>query len=240
MQPKGEESGQLRDVTYRAIRRAILDGYFYPGQHLVERHIGEELNLSKTPVREALTRLEEEGLVESSPYRGFFIRIFEEQDVREIYELRELYEGACARMAAAGDGHFEVARRLLALNQAARVAHSKGDIDEVHQQFAKFDDVLFRQTTNTMLREQIDRMRVQIHLSGILTNQIPGRVVLSLDEHGRIIEAISAGEAADAEARMREHVGSLLASEAGRRNSLQRTQRRLVRERAPTPRGGVE
>jgi DNA-binding GntR family transcriptional regulator len=210
-------TGQKADEVYHNLRRAILEGRYLPAQHLVEQAIADSLKTSKTPVREALARLREDGLVESFKFRGYFIKTLSADDLEEIYELRELYEGACVRAAAESDGHDEVALRLAEANQAAARAFEDGDVDVVYECFARFDDILFDQTQNRRLREEVERIGTLILLGGALTNQIPGRIQKSIGQHEAIIDAVAAGAAEEAEALTRAHIRSLLEDELARR-----------------------
>ncbi len=202
--------GHLGEATYEAIRKRILSGGFYPAQHLVEAALTEELDTSKTPVREALARLEEEGLVEWFPYRGYFVRALSQEDIREIYELRELFEGACARVCAESSNNSEIAGMLRSENDAAARAFAETRMDLVHTHFARFDEIVFGQTRKKRLREYVDRILDLVTLSGIITNWIPGRIEHSLDEHRDIIAAIAAGDVVGAEEATRRHIRSLL------------------------------
>ncbi len=88
------------DSAYRGIRRAIVEGRYAPGTRLVEQALSEELCLSRTPVREALRRLEVEGLVASRRHRGMVVAAVTEEDVRDLYELRARLEAYAAELAA--------------------------------------------------------------------------------------------------------------------------------------------
>jgi DNA-binding GntR family transcriptional regulator len=87
-------------TAYEQIRRAIVEGRYRPGQRLIEQRIGEEFALSRTPVREALRRLEAEGLVESIPNRGAVVRDVSLEDVSDLYGLRARLEAYGAELAA--------------------------------------------------------------------------------------------------------------------------------------------
>jgi DNA-binding GntR family transcriptional regulator len=86
--------------VYEQIRQAIVEGHYSPGQRLIEQRIAEELSLSRTPVREALHRLEAEGLVQSEPNRGAVVRALSVDDIADIYGLRARLEGYAAELAA--------------------------------------------------------------------------------------------------------------------------------------------
>ena len=91
---------KVTDWVYEEVRQAIIDLRLQPGEPLREATMAEQLGVSKTPVREALTRLEQEGLVETTSFKGAVVSGYSPQDLQEIYELRELLEGAAARAAA--------------------------------------------------------------------------------------------------------------------------------------------
>ena len=86
--------------VYNHIRDGILAGTFAKGDELKEKNIGDELGVSRTPVREALRQLELEGLVSIIPNKGAFVEGVSTDDIRDIYEIRALLEGLCARWAA--------------------------------------------------------------------------------------------------------------------------------------------
>lgn len=211
---------QARARAYQSLKRSILEGRYRPAQHLVEQAIAASLQVSKTPVREALSRLEQEGLVESFPHRGFFVKEFSDRDVREIYELREIYERPCARLAAQQPNHRELADQLDKLNRAAAAALAAGRIDDVHRHFAAYDELIFAQSDNRRLQEEISRIRARIHLSGVATNRIPGRIETSLRQHDQIIAAIAVGDPAAAEESTGAHIRSLMDDELSYRNHL--------------------
>ena len=213
--------GQSREVAYSFVKDALLSGRYQPAQHLIENLIADQLGVSKTPVREALTRLEQEGLVDWFPNRGFFVCEYTEQDVQDIYGLREIFEAACVRFAAEQTDHAVTASQLQDENEQARAALSAGDLDGVHRHFSRFDGIIFERHENQLLKKEIATIQTRIILSGVLTNRIPGRIERSLEEHEGIIEPLAAGAAAAAEDAMRDHVRSLLGDELDYRRAGQ-------------------
>jgi DNA-binding GntR family transcriptional regulator len=203
----------VREKVYGAIREAIITGTYRPAQRLVEAEVASRLGVSKTPVREALYRLEQEGLVESARNRGFSVRVITSAEVREVYELRELYEGACARAAASSPEHVAIAGELFSLNSQASEALARDDVVEVHRLFSRFDDLIFTQSPNRMLRDQVERISVLIGINGTVSNYIPGRIRRSVSEHMAIVSAIRDGNPAEAETCTRDHIRSLLADQ---------------------------
>jgi DNA-binding GntR family transcriptional regulator len=86
--------------AYKRIRRAIVEGRYHPGQRLIEKNLGEEFEVSRTPVREALRELEAEGLVVSLPNKGSVVRPLSAQDIYDIYDLRGRLESLAGERAA--------------------------------------------------------------------------------------------------------------------------------------------
>ena len=91
---------QVREAVYRHLKDLLLSGRFSPGERLSEPLLAQELGVSRTPVREALMRLAEEGLVELVPGKGARVRVFAPEEVEEVYGVRALLEGEAAREAA--------------------------------------------------------------------------------------------------------------------------------------------
>ena len=96
----GVEHRQLKDSVYLKLRQEIVSGKLPPGYLLREAELAARFGVSKTPLREAFVRLEKDGFVEIAPYRSAVVGGYSRQDLREIYEVRELLEGLCAREAA--------------------------------------------------------------------------------------------------------------------------------------------
>ncbi|MBM4467868.1 MAG: GntR family transcriptional regulator, partial [Chloroflexi bacterium] len=92
-----QEVRVLADWVTASLREAVLNGYFEPGEKLDQDLIAEELRVSRTPVREALKRLESEGFIEVRPHHGAFIAEVSPQDIREVYEIRRLLEAEIVR-----------------------------------------------------------------------------------------------------------------------------------------------
>jgi len=152
--------------------------------------------------------LEQEGLVETTSFKGAIVAGYSRQDLLEIYELRELLENAAARAAAASmsdedrarlDRISRESRRLRRANEGARLAAL----------VSEFDDVLFDQVHNTRIRALIENLRAHLTRIGHLTEGIPGRIEASVDEHEKIVKAITARDQDLAEQYMGDHIRSV-------------------------------
>lgn len=208
---------QLKDAVYQQLQSEIVSGALPPGTLLREAGLSARLNVSKTPLRDALVRLQKDGFVEISPYRSAVVSGYSRTDLREIYELRELIEGACARQAAQyieTDALAELAQ--VVRNSAACVrdgAVIPGREAELAETLDQFDAIMYAHARNSRLEGILDNLRNHITRIGQLTARIPGRLVKSVDEHQGIYEAIVRRDGASAEDLMRRHIFSVMADQ---------------------------
>ena len=212
--PTGVFSGRhdrrkVTDWVYEEVRRAIIDLRLQPGEPLREAVMADQLGVSKTPVREALARLEQEGLVETTSFKGAVVSGYSPEDLLEIYELRELLEGAAARAASAAISD-EMLERLEALVASSRELRDRGDLDELADLLSEFDAIVYEQVSNQRIRALIENMKAHLARIGRLTTGIPGRIEASVEEHARIVDAIRDRDADEAERLMRVHIRSVL------------------------------
>lgn len=215
----GHEHLQLKDRVYQYLRKAIIDGDFEIGTALRELDLSSLLGVSKTPVREAFVRLQSERFVELIPYRGAVVAGYSRQDLREIYEVRELVEGRCAARAALSDD--DELRRALQHNvretrKAVKTAKSgkSGDViskdADVITLFEDFDRLLYAQSNNKWITDIIADLEGHQRRVGRPTAAIPGRIQRSAKEHEQICDAIVRRDPTAAETLMRSHVLSVM------------------------------
>jgi len=203
---------KVTDWVYEEIRQAIIELRLHPDEPLREAAIAAQLGVSKTPIREALGRLEQEGLVETVPFKGAVVSGYSPRDLEEIYELRALLEGAAVRTAA--DHSSDVAReQLREVVARSRELRDAGELGELAGLLGRFDQIVYDQVTNQRVRALIDNLRAHLTRIGNLTEAIPGRVEASVEEHAAIVEAIMRHDAEDAERLMRVHIWSVLADQ---------------------------
>jgi len=195
----------LNREAYKALRSAILGRKLPPGRKLIVRVLAEELGLSPTPVKEALSALEREGLVVAVPHRGYFVLEPTLEDVQEIYRLREVLEGLAARLAVEESGKTLPAK-LERILERQRKAAERGDIAGYGDLDLSFHRTLWQAARNRRLLAVAETLDGQIRLLINSSAAIPGRLPLSLAEHEAVLEAIAAHDPDAAETAMREHV----------------------------------
>lgn len=199
---------KVTDWVYEELKAAIVDLRLAPGDPLREATLAGQLGVSKTPIREALTRLEQEGLVETTSFKGAVVTGYSRQDLIEIYELRELLENAAARAAAESMTEADLAR-LSSVSRESRRLKKGDDAAGLAALLSEFDDVVFDQVRNSRIRALIENLRAHLTRIGHLTAEIPGRIDASVDEHEKIVAAIAAHDPELAERQMSEHIRSV-------------------------------
>lgn len=204
---------------YEVLKRRISDGELALGAKLTEAHLVKEFGVSRTPLREALNRLAQEGLVTIKPYRGAFVASVSEDEVRELFEVREALEGLAARMAATRIEKqllMELGRRL-----KKGIAASARDVYARYSQADReFHETVAQASGNHELIELLGSLASRIQIIRRQTVRLPSRAQRSFREHLEVIEALGRGDPDLAEARMRAHIravkAELVTSPSGR------------------------
>jgi len=194
-----------REKAYRAIRALVVDGELGTSETISERKLSERFGIGRTPVREALRRLTEEGLLHVVPMQGTFVRTMSFDDLREIHEMRIALEGMAAFLAAAHGVTPEMAECAAGL----RKLRDKTDPDhELSQSLGwRFHDALFVASRNGRLMAVYDALRAQSGLAlRKLRNYDRLRSRQTVDEHLEIFDAVEKGDSALAQERMRTHL----------------------------------
>lgn len=209
---EGVEHRQLKDWVYLKLREEIVAAQLPPGYVLREAELAARFGVSKTPLREAFVRLEKDGFVQIAPYRSAVVSGYSRQDLREIYEVRELLEGQCAREAAVNIATEDLA----ALNRIVRdsaAALADDDTGRLAGLLDEFDVLLYAQSKNGRITAMLNNIRDHVTRIGRLTVAIPGRMGTSVREHQAIYEAIVQREGQRAETLMRQHILSVMADQ---------------------------
>jgi DNA-binding GntR family transcriptional regulator len=200
---------QVKEVVYRKLRDALIDHQFAPGEPLREVALCARYEVSKTPIREALLRLDHDGLVEIAPYRGARARVYTADDVQEFFQVREMLECECVRLAV---DRPEVVGRLRKNVQQTRAALTAGDLTRTAARLDAFDEILFGVLRNRLLEELIERLSLHLRRLGKM-GAARRRFEESIVQHEAILVAIESGDAGRAQEAMRTHLSSVLAAQ---------------------------
>ena len=195
----------LRELVLEAIRDAIINGTLKPRERLMEIQMAEELGVSRTPIREALRKLELEGFIVMIPRKGAFVADMTFKDIADIFEIRAALEGLAAALAAERitDEELEKMERHL-VEKADAIAH--GDMERLVEVDTDFHESIYKASRNDRLQGIINNLREQIQRFRATSLAYPGRMKQSLDEHRAIVEAIHARDAALARQVTQEHI----------------------------------
>lgn len=207
LEPLPDQS--LADAVADHLREAIQDGTYGPGERLVERTLSAALGVSHIPVREALTRLEEEGLVVRLPRRGARVAQLSDESLDEISSLRVLLEGFVVRRvqerwtpATERDLQRTVDEMVAAVDQ--------GDADALLLLDRRFHERLWRQADHAILLEVVAQMRGRIirFLRAATQSLAPDDLIAHARSHQELLDVIAAGDAEVAVDAMRRHIES--------------------------------
>jgi DNA-binding GntR family transcriptional regulator len=205
---------KVTDWVYEELRTAILDLRLPPGSPLREATLANQLGVSKTPVREAIMRLEQEGLAESQSFRGAVVSGYSRSDLIEIYEVRELLEVAAVRDATLSMQDAD--RKAIAkLMEESKRLLAESDSDQLVKAITDFDTFFYDRIKNSRIQAMIGNIQAHLTRIGLLTAVIPGRIAASVSEHARIVEAVLARDPEAAALYMRDHIRSVRDAQVG-------------------------
>src|SRR4051812_18145810 len=202
------EPHSLEREVYSALRHEILTGIVAPGDPLIEAQLALDLGVSKTPVREALIRLQRDGLVEIRPYRGARVRRPSAEDVVQAVEVRMWVEMEVAR-AVAIDPSPDLLARLEQNIAATQAALDADDFDGFVRTVRGFSQLLLDEHGNRYAMQVVDSLHNILALIGSAFRRAPGRKQKSIDEHREILAALVARDPDAAAAATRRHLASI-------------------------------
>ena len=187
----------LRDVVFNTLRKAILRGELKPGERLMEIQLANKLGVSRTPIREAIRKLELEGLVLMIPRKGAEVSQITEKNMQAVLEVRKALEELSVQLACERITPEQVEEMKMAAEDFRKVLKS-GDVTKIAEADVKFHDIIFAATNNQRLitllnnlREQMYRFRVEYLKQKECYPQL-------LEEHDKLIALISGGEVEEA------------------------------------------
>ena len=194
----------LREMVFETLREAIIKGLLRPGERLMEIQIAEELGVSRTPVREAIRKLELEGFLVMVARKGAYVADISVKDITDIFEVRAALEGLAAGLAAERITEEELEQLERALVQTSEA--TTGDLNTVVQSDTSFHELIYRASRNQRLQQIVTHLQEQIQRFRAVSLSQPGRTRVFLEEHRKIVEAISERNSELASLLAREHI----------------------------------
>jgi DNA-binding GntR family transcriptional regulator len=196
----------LREIVFETLREAIIKGLLKPGERLMEIQIAEELGVSRTPVREAIRKLELEGFLVMVARKGAYVADISVKDITDIFEVRAALEGLAAGLAAERITEEELEQLERALVQISEATTS--DLNSVVQSDTSFHELIYRASRNQRLQQIVIHLQEQIQRFRTVSLSQPGRTRFFIEEHRKIVEAISERNSELASLLAREHIES--------------------------------
>ena len=196
----------LKELAYSRIAEWLITEKLQPGEPLGEMSLASRLNIGRTPVREAIHQLAQEGLVEVFPRRGAFVARTSLKDVKELFEIREALEGTAARLAPRRSDPQELSSLKAKFDEAEREPDSVRRRIMLERAGDDLHDYIMKTCGNKRITQIINNYKLLLQRERHHAAMIPGRIDSSAEEHKVILNALSRGDAAEAEAAMRRHI----------------------------------
>lgn len=194
-------------TPYDHLFQAIEQGDLKPGDRLLETDLAQRFGVSRTPIREAIRKLEADGIVVHQPRVGAVVRTLGQQEIVELYEMRIVLETTAAAMAAKHASNAEI-RTLNALNADMASAHT--DAIRVAQVNRKFHRCIMDAARNQFLSHSYNALSHALILLGKTTLETSARVETIVQQHAQIIDALNAGDQDAASSAMQQHMETSL------------------------------
>ncbi len=195
----------LRDVVFNTLRQAILKGELEPGERLMEIQLSERLGVSRTPIREAIRKLELEGLVLMIPRKGAEVAKISETSLREVLEVRRSLEELAAELACRRIGE----RELLDLEEAEEAfaeAIINGEPMEIAESDEHYHDLIYQATGNSRLVQILNNLREQMYRYRLEYIKDEDKRQILVVEHEHILQALKNHDIQDAKSAVRGHI----------------------------------
>jgi DNA-binding GntR family transcriptional regulator len=191
------------DFVFESLRDAISDGRIAVGERVREEEIARNLGVSRTPVREALQRLHQRGLLVFGNGRGLVVAELSQHQVLQLYAMREILEGSAARFAAQ---HANATDVTILYRLQKELAEAKPDALLLVTLNRRFHQAIYEAAHNQYLMETLNMLHDSLALLHNATFRVPSRRSESDEEHRRIVAAIEKRDPAAAEEAAREHI----------------------------------
>ncbi len=179
----------IRDIVYSKVKRDILEGRLKPGERIIEKEYAEKLNISRTPIREALRKLEIAGFVYYIPRKGIVVKSFKIKDVEEIYEILKSLESLAVKKMIQNidDNHIN---NIKALIEKMDVLEGLGDMEGVLDTCKSFNKIILKASCMPRLIEMINNIYQHLERFKRITLYDDSRRLDAIKEHIDILQAI--------------------------------------------------
>lgn len=201
----------IRETVYQQLKHAVLTGAFSAGERLLERDIAEKLQVSRTPVREALKRLEADGLLEALPKQGLVVKKYSDDDIREIYMIREALECLAAEFAAINSTDGDIALLDGLVLEMDRLDND-ADAERLMEIHRCFSETYNRASHMPTLVHLIESLKDQVTRFRNVSLSSPARRIETRKEHKELLDALRRRDPEQASALTHVHIRNALAA----------------------------
>ena len=195
----------LRDVVFNTLRQAILKGELEPGERLMEIQLAERLGVSRTPIREAIRKLELEGLVLMIPRKGAEVAKISARSLRDVLEVRRALEELAIELACQRMSEEEVGN-LQKVQEDFKKAIAEGDAMKIAETDEHFHDVIYEGTQNAKLIQMLNNLREQMYRYRLEYIKDEDKRKILVLEHEKILKTVRERKVAEAKEAVREHI----------------------------------
>ncbi len=199
----------LQERTYQSLRSALLDGDYLPGERIYEAGIAQALGVSRNPVREAVRRLQQDGLLEVRPHYGIYVATIPADEIEDVYRIRAALEATAAALAAermTDDDVKELGSIVGEQQEAAARAETLPREPVSVVQADRFHHAIHVGARSPRLLVMLEQIYAQVSHFRNLTLRVPGRAAVSAEGHAGIFDAIQRRDPATADRKMRAHI----------------------------------
>ncbi len=196
----------LQERTYQALREALLEGQYLPGQRIYEAEIARLLEVSRNPVREAIRRLQQDGLLEVRPRSGIYVASVPADEVEDVYRLRAALEGVAAALAAERMTEAELEELGRMMRSRTREVQPPKSASVTVARADRFHQAIHHGARSPRLSLLLEMLYAQVTHFRNLTLRMPGRAEAAASGHRQLYEALVRRDAGEAERLMRLHV----------------------------------
>ncbi|MFV0464997.1 MAG: GntR family transcriptional regulator [Lachnospiraceae bacterium] len=197
----------LRDVVFQTLREAILKGELQPGERLMELQLASKLGVSRTPIREAIRMLQQEGLAVTIPRRGAEVAKMTEKDMEDVLQIRETLDILAAQLAADNINKSQL-EELSEAVQVFETATQTGNVREIAVTDVAFHDIIYKATGNPKLVVMLNNLREQIYRYRVEYLKDHRNYPMLIDEHRKIYDALQKRDKEAVSKAMKDHVGN--------------------------------
>lgn len=195
----------LRDVVFHTLREAILKGELKPGERLMELQLAAKLGVSRTPIREAIRMLEQEGLAVTIPRKGAEVAKMTEKDMEDVLQIREVLDELAASIACEQMTREQLETLKTTMREFEEFTKT-GNVKKIAEADVKFHDVIYQATGNPKLVNMLNNLREQMYRYRIEYLKDEKNYPVLIREHSQIVEGLIAKDKEKVTAAMHHHV----------------------------------